>query len=118
MSKDFTHIEVGSGNPELLLFAESFGHKIDPNLRTFVIVRSKDGEWMGYIQVMDRPATITGWKTPGLDTVKAIKYTKEAFSDIYGGWMITCCGKNSPLYDKMERLGFTNTQLELFYSIT
>lgn len=111
-----TNFEISSTDPELLAFAASFDHKPDPQLRTIVIKNEETGEWLGYVQVFPVLPTITAWKRPGVDTIKAIKYTKNLLTEAGGGFMLTACSKESPFYDKMDRLGFTSSGLELFYN--
>ena len=107
--------EVSPTDPQTIEFAESFGHKVDPKLRTLIAANRKTGEWLGYVQIINQPSTISGWKRPGLDTVKAIKAVDLLL--LQNGIGITWCHRESPLYDKMTRLGFQQTGLEVFYSL-
>jgi hypothetical protein len=107
--------EVDSSDPKLLDFAKSFGHDIDPRFRTLVAEQAKTGEWLGYLQIINQPSTISGWKRPGLDTIKAIKAMDKVCAE--NGIGIAWCHQDSPLYDKMTRLGFQKSGLEVFYSL-
>ena len=99
---------------KLIAFAESFGHKVNAGMKTFVVA-NEEGEWLGYVQEFAHPPTIGAWKNPGLDTVKAIKYAAKTFS--HNGVCLTMCHPDAPLFSKMERFGFTNSQLQLFFNL-
>jgi hypothetical protein len=107
--------EINSDSEELHKFAESFGHKIDPRWKTLIAINEKTGEWLGYLQVIDQPSTISGWKRPGMDTIKAIKAMDEFCSEC--GIGITWCEQKSPFYPYMERLGFQKSGIEVFFSL-
>lgn len=109
-------IEIDSNDEKLKEFAESFNHQINPQLRTLLAI-SPSGEWLGYMQIIDLPLTISAWKSPGKDTIQAIKDMRQHWLDQQGGVVMTGCMKDSPFYSYMERLGFTKTGMEVFFTI-
>lgn len=117
MDNNIQLIEVKGDNPEIVALAKSVGHEAQPHLRTIAARNAKTGELLGFIQVVDLPLTISTWKRPGSDTVRAIQKIKKEFTKNTGGVGLTGCNPQSPFYPVMERLGFTKTGLELFFSI-
>lgn len=110
-------IQVDPSGKELKEFALSFNHSYNPALRTYVAVAT-GGEWLGFLQFIDLPTTISAWKKPGVETIKAIKLMKNTVAKECGGAALTGCAPDSPFYPHMERLGFTKVGLELFFTTT
>jgi hypothetical protein len=111
-----THIkEHPSDDPRLHEFAESFGHKIDTRWKTLLAVSEKTGEWLGYLQIIDAPSSVSGWKSEGKETISAIKAMRDFCREI--GVVITWCEQKSPLYRFMERFGFQKPGIEVFFTL-
>lgn len=107
--------EIPSTDQKLAEFARSFGHEIDPRLKTFVAV-GDDGEWLGYLQIIPQPSTISGWKPGcGKETIKAVREMKNYCLSLGVG--ITWCSPESPLHQFMERLGFKKPGMEVFFAL-
>jgi hypothetical protein len=109
-------ITVDPKGKELEEFAKSFNHPYNTNLRTYVAVNDND-EWLGFLQFIDLPTTISAWKKPGVETIKAIKLMKNTVAKECGGAALTGCASDSPFYPHMERLGFTKANLELYFTV-
>ena len=91
-------------------------HTADRRLDTIIISNADTGERLGYAQILPWPVFVTSWLRPGGDTIKAIKQTTENFKEKLGGAGVTACPLDSKFYPHMERLGFTPSNLALFYT--
>lgn len=91
-------------------------HKADRRLETVIVSNSKNGERLGYLQILPWPVFVTSWLRPGKDTIHAIHQTTETFKEKLGGAGVTACPLDSKFYPHMERLGFTPSNLALFYT--
>jgi hypothetical protein len=89
-------------------------HKADRRLVTIIVSNDATGEKLGYFQIIPWPTVVTAWLRPGCDTVSAIHQTHQEMRG--KGYMVTGCPINSKFHPHMERLGFTSSGLELFYS--
>lgn len=105
-------IEVDPNDPKLLSFAESIDHTVDRKLQTFVA--EDNGEWIGYLQVIHQPSSMSGWKK-SKKAVSAIKVMKNFC--LSKGIGLTWCHKESPLHPFLHRMGFKETGFEVFFAL-
>lgn len=119
---NFEHIDLKDDSKwaEILELAERMPtpHKPDRRLHTIIISNPKTGEKLGYVQVVQLPLVVTSWVRPGKDTINAVKDAKEYFEKACGGTLMTGCPLDSKFYPHMERLGFTPSNLAVFYSVS
>ncbi len=91
-------------------------HKPDRRLDTIIVSNADTGERLGYLQTLPWPVVVTSWVRPGGDTIRAIKQTTESLREKFGGAGVTACPLDSKFYPHMQRLGFTPSNLALFYT--
>lgn len=95
---------------------ENFAHSIDHRItKKHPVIGVRNGKGLiGFIEVVNEPVLLSGWKKGmGKDCIRAIKGLSKKFKEEHG-ISYSLCPLTSPLYKKMERLGFGNTTFVIF----